>query len=259
MITDETVRQLFQSCQKHIPRNYWRDDALHTSQFFRGITPRLWKNSPPGHCRRHKLVFNTFNIIPKFCFDCYKVAIAPRNVIELFKLMMIFEQLKLPSDNTRKCMVEVRPKISGAYKGFIYSPILEEAKEIFNTTQELISQEISPKVRVSLSRGCSEYSLVYPEYAQIKEGNKPVMEYKHEWQKYEDLADKSNLAAHIKPIMFDSYNHPGFNLPDALAMLCWLKYAATIGDLSYMKVTDQPIPKLQQLSPRPPIQLAEDE
>jgi len=165
----------------------------------------------------------------------------------------------LPSDNTRKCMVEMRPQSSGAYKGFIYSPIIEEAKEIFDTTRKLISQEISTKVPVSLKRGCSEYSLAYPEYAQIKEGNKPVMEYKDEWQEYEDLADKNNLAAHFKPLTFDTYNHPGFNLVDTLAMLCWLKYAATIGDLSYLKITDLPIPKLQKLSPRPLFQSVEDE
>lgn len=205
------------------------------------------------------LVFRTFNIIPKYCFDCYKIFIVPRNVVELFKLMITFDRLKLPSDNTRKCTVETRPQISGAYKGFIYCQSFEEGKEVLNTTQKIISQEISSKVPVSLKRGCSEYSLAYPEYSQFKEGNKPVMEFKDEWQEYEDFADKNNLAGHFAPLPFDTYNHPGFNVPDALVMLFWIKYAATIGDLSYLKITELPMPKLQGLQPRPPFQSVGDE
>ncbi len=39
-------------------------------------------------------------------------------------------------------------------------------------------------------------------------------------------------------------------------MLTWLKYAATIGDPSYLKITERPVPKFQNLK-RPPFKLAE--
>ena len=259
MITDETVKQLFQDHQSMLSE-YWLDESPRPSQFFRGVTPRVWKNAYPANCRRHMLVFNTFNIIPKYCFDCYKILVGPRNVVELFKLMVIFEKLALPNDNTRKCMVEMRPQIEGTYKGYIYCQSLEEAKEVLDLTQKVISEEISIQVPVSLKRGCSEYAHAYPEYVTFEKGYKPTMKYKDEWQELEDRADKDNLAAHLKPTMLETYNRPGgINLQDAKAMLVWLKYAATIGDSSYMKITEQPIPKLQITPSRPPFQAVEDE
>ena len=61
-------------------------------------------------------VFNKFNIIPKFCFGCYKVLVEPRSILELIKLFVVFDQIKLVENNTRKCMIEMRPEISGFYK-----------------------------------------------------------------------------------------------------------------------------------------------
>lgn len=65
-------------------------------------------------------IFDKFDVIPKYCFDCYKVLITPHTIMDLFKLLMIFEKITLPLDNTRKCMVETRDACSGTYKGFIY-------------------------------------------------------------------------------------------------------------------------------------------
>ena len=121
MITDEAVQQLVRQCigllsEADINREH------KFKQFFRGVTPIKWKNNrhPGTCCRRHKLVFNTFNAIPEYCFDCYKILAEPRSVLELFKLMVVFESMALPDDNTRKCMVETRPGSQGAYKGFMY-------------------------------------------------------------------------------------------------------------------------------------------
>ena len=43
-----------------------------------------------------EIIFNDYDVIPKYCFDCYKVLITVRSVLELFKLLMIFEKLDLP-------------------------------------------------------------------------------------------------------------------------------------------------------------------
>lgn len=263
MITDEAAKQVFDDCRGIIPHKFWQDDwqeeaRLLPSQFHRGVTPRLWKDAYPSNCRRHGLVFSTFNIIPRFCFSCYKVSIEPRNALELFKLMVVFEQLKLPNDNSRKCMVEMRPNVSGAYKGLIYTQSIEEGQAVLEVTRGLIAQEISTKVPVSLKRGCSEYALSYPEYSKFDENGDGLMKYNPEWQKTEELADANNLAGHFKPLTVDTHNHPGFNLGDALAMLVWLRYAATVGDLSYLRIVEAPLPKLQKMHSRPPFRPVED-
>ena len=249
MIEDSEIRQFFQECivpiseQELINKN-------KPKQFFRGVTPRKWKNNKyPGICcRRHRLVFTSFNVIPEYCFNCYKIAIEPRNVIELFKLMMVFEAVNLPNDNTRKCTVETRPEISGTYKGLIYFQDLNEATELLPIIKELISENISNDINVSIKRGCSEYPLKYPEYANFEnEGNQ--FTYKKKWREYEEYADR-NLIQDLVENKRDSHNpivSSGFTSKDISVMYSWLEYAKTIGDKSYLKITDLPIPTLPGL------------
>lgn len=229
MISDDDVRQLFQN-NLHIHRNYLYSEETYPRQLFRGVGPQTWKNYYPGGCERHLFVFKTFNIIPKYCFDCYKVSIEPRTVLELFKLMMVFDEPFLPNDNSRKLMVEVRKQISGAYKGLIYCRGTEEGMEILELTRSQVSRKISKDVPVTLKRGCSEYPLAYPEYSQ------GTMEYNEQWRKYEELADKE-FVFKIPPADF-SYNHPTFTTDEVRVMLAWLVYAKTIGDLTYQKIYD---------------------
>jgi hypothetical protein len=77
-------------------------------------------------------------------------------VVELFKLLMVFEKLDLPNDNTRKCMCESRDFCSGAYKGFVYCRGVDEAKAVADIVRKVISDDISPDVPVTIKRGCSE-------------------------------------------------------------------------------------------------------
>ena len=176
----------------------------------------------------------------------------PRTVVELIKLMIVLDSIKLPNDKTRKCMVEIRPKISGAYKGYIYCQGDDEGREILNMVREVVTKKISAKVPVTLKRGCSEYALAYPEFVQKDENGKSVMSYREEWREQEDYTDK-NLVKHIYAPILDSYNHPGLTLRDTLVLHNWLAYAATIGDLSYMEISGGPLEKLR-IDKRPPFQ-----
>lgn len=250
MISDEDVKRLFQNGKSLLANHFDHNKSLNT-QFHRGIGLHVWKDQHPGGCIRHMSVFNKFNIIPKYCFTCYKVLIEPRTVVELFKLMVVLEKLDLPNDNTRKCIVETREQVSGTYKGFIYCRGLEEGEEILKMIQKVISKEISKKIPVTLKRGCSEYPLAYPEYAQ-------AMEYKEEWQEYEDLADK-NLVVNTQLSESDSHNRPAYTLQDAQTMLAWLKYAATIGDLSYLKISGGTLQPFQNVKRPSPFHLVEGE
>jgi len=233
-ISDETVQEIFQQCSDVLTVHNMTDTPY--------ISTQIWKGN--GHykdCKRHFFIFDKFNIIPKYCFSCYKVLIAPRTVIELFKLMFVFDTLKLPDDNTKKCMVEVRPGISGKYKGLIYCRNLDEAKEILTTVKSIVTNKISKKIVCSIQRGCSEFKIAYPEFA-IKEGKKEslFMPYNEEWREHEEHADK-NLIGHIRPSYLNEHNHIGFTLHDVFVMRTWLAYASAKGDYSYQKITNLPI------------------
>lgn len=249
MISDEMVREAFQP-MLDTPGSYM--NPLMRGQFvqiYRGQPRQLWKNEHkddrPGGCLRHMTVFKQFNAIPKYCFDCYKVEIAPRTVVELFKLLMVFEKIALPSDNSRKCMCEGRPDCSGTYKGFVYCRGLDDGKEMRKILKRVISHEISPQIPVVLKRGCSEFARSHPSYARIAPGQ-AKLEYKKKWRIHEDFVDQNVRF----PPVFQQVNVSGTYLPEEIYSLqYWLTYAATIGDVSYLIIsgkTLEPSPQIKR-------------
>jgi len=244
MISDEDVKQLYLNGQAALSKDKCLRREVYT-QFFRGIIGHNWPGHHPGGCKRDMTVFNQFKVIPKYCFDCYKVLIEPRTVVELFKLMVFFEKLDLPNDNTRKCMTEARAQVSGTYKGYIYCRGIEEAKRIVNMIQKPIAQEISKKIPITVKRGCSEYSLVYPEYAQIGKSI-TMMKYKEEWQIYEDIVDEKFIID-TQLSENETHNHSSYTLDEDVTMFYWLQYAATIGDMSYMDISGKTITTMTNL------------
>ncbi|MBF0453240.1 MAG: tetratricopeptide repeat protein [Magnetococcales bacterium] len=241
MITDEEVYSFYQSC--HAQLISWEGDNLEGEeggepafipQIFRGITGRLWEGNAPNGCARHLLIFDHFKIIPEYCFSCYKVTITLHNVVELFKLVILFDKLKLPKDNTRKCMVELRPNVSGHYKGLIYCQDLLSGQEMLKIIREILKKNLPFDVSVVLKRGCSEYPPAYPEYAKITENGEGMMQFNEEWRMHEEYADK-NLMGHLEFDNHDRYNSK-ITTYDAKIMRAWLAYAAVKGDLSYLEI-----------------------
>ena len=230
IITDEAVQQIYRQYNSILTLHKF-DINTNITQLYRGtIIDR-------GGCSRHKTVFDRFKVIPEYCFDCYKVTIGPRTVMELFKIFLLFDRLKLPNDNPRKCIVEVRPGISGTYKGFIYCQSLNEANEILSIVQTIVDEIVSKEIPIVVKRGCSEFQIAYPAYGHITGNGTQLMIYNEEWRKYEVYVDK-NLILHTdhNPNNFTS-NHPGLTLHDVLVMRNWLVYAATIGDLNYLQIS----------------------
>ena len=45
--------------------------------------------------------FNNFQIIPQFCFNCYKIQIITNDVLELVKLYFLFNQQFMKKSNLR--------------------------------------------------------------------------------------------------------------------------------------------------------------
>lgn len=258
MITDEDVVQWVRNIVLNAHANVADSDMIGRSrQIYMGIPGHLWKDAHPLGCIRHMAVFKQFDVIPNYCFECYKVLITPRSVVELFKLLMIFEKVSLTLDNTRKCMVEGRDNCAGAYKGYIYCRGDEDGNQVLKILRKVVSEDISPQVAVSLKRGCSEYALVYPEYAQIKPGS-TSMQYKKDWQGYEEFFDKNyGLNKGVASVNNDEKinDEAPFTPWDVYSMKYWLRYAATIGDSSYLAITGVTLPPLKDLK-RPPLEFS---
>jgi len=247
MISVAHVKQLFIYCQAMLAK-HGGPDGPAGHEFYRGKGPRIWENQRPVGCDRHAQVFMRFNIIPNYCFSCYKVLIEPKNVLELFKLMMVLEKLELPNDNSRKCMVETREIASGYYKGFIYCRSIDEGNEVLDLLRKVISREITENMQLTLKRGCSEYALSYPEFPKVGKDS-ATMEYKEEWQECEDIFDKEYVAR-MHCSEGGTFNRPNYTLQDANVMLQWIKYAATNGDMSYLAITGHVIPPSEDMMRR---------
>ena len=181
------------------------------------------------NCERHLSIFDEHKVIPEFCFGCYKVQVEPRSIIDLIKLLVIFDQLELDENNTRKCMIEFRPEISGFYKGLIYCSDLNQANQIADHLDLIIKKSIGSELSATVKRGCSQYAISYPDYKEINHTGPQLMNYKEEWRVIEDDHDKKELM-HVKELK--RVNLPGLNLSDVLIIRKWIDYAKGIGDSS---------------------------
>ena len=214
--------------------NFENDLVFNETQIFR-------KNSTNLNCLRHFKVFNEFNIIPKFCFSCYKIQINLFSVVDLIKLYFIFDNINLIKNNMRKCMVETRNQIRGNYKGYIYCTGLEEAKGIL----ELIKKEIKlanlNKFKIAIKHGCSEFYQSYPEYEKINFDGEQIMKYNQNWSEKEKLVDERIPKRNDKDKKIWGTYVKGINLSDVLIINNWMNYADIIGDFSYKKIFENTI------------------
>jgi len=174
-------------------------------------------------------IFNKFNIIPKFCFGCYKVQIEPGSLLELIKLLVVFDQIKFVKNNTRKCMIEMRAEVSGFYKGLIYCSSIEEAYQIANFLEIVLEENIRPGLHVEVKRGCSEYPISFPAYKAINKSGSQLMNYNKDWKSIEHDYDSINSIKSSKIITPSLF---GLNLQDVLIIQNWIDYAKGIGDQS---------------------------
>ena len=221
IISDEKIIQLFCKSLSIIKR--------HNLKLETNLTQVYRLNSNDLNCTRHKTIFNKFNIIPKFCFGCYKVQVEPRSILELIKLFVVFDQIKLVKNNTRKCLIEIRPKISGFYKGLIYCSSLEEACQIADYLGIIIKENIGSGLHAVVKRGCSEYPISFPNYKVINKSGAQLMNYNEDWKLIEEGHDSTNP---IKSNKIITPSLSGLNLHDVLIIQNWIDYAKGIGDPS---------------------------
>ena len=221
IISDEKIIKLFNQSTSIIEK-YNLKTETQSRQIFR-------KNSINLNCERHMKIFNKFNIIPKFCFGCYKVLVEPRSILELIKLFVVFDQIKLVKNNIRKCMIEMRPEISGFYKGYIFCSSVEEAYQIADYLEIFIKENIGSGLHAVVKRGCSEYALSFPDYKAINKSGDQLMNYNEDWKSIEE---EDNLLNSLKSNRIIIPTLPGLNLQDILVIRNWIDYAKGIGDAS---------------------------
>tara|TARA_B100001564_G_scaffold235973_1_gene199445 strand:+ start:176 stop:1492 length:1317 start_codon:yes stop_codon:yes gene_type:complete len=213
---------------------YMKNLCLNETQIFR-------KNSENLNCGRHFKIFNEFNVIPKYCFGCYKIQINLKTVVDLIKLFFIFNKIKLKRNNIRKCIIENRNKIQGNYKGYIYCKEIAEAEKIKKMINEMITQEDIGLDNITLKHGCSEFYESYPEFKKINPNGEREMEYDNEWKSFEEIIDSREPKRIETDKKIWSKSIEGINLSDILIINNWISYAQIIGDESYKKVYEKKI------------------
>ena len=226
--------------KKFINKNFKIIDEINIdykeTQLFR-------RNKTDLNCSRHFKVFNEFKVIPKFCFNCYKIQIDLNNVVDLIKIFLIFNNTFLKRNNIRKCIVETRKNIIGNYKGYIFCENLEEAKDVFNLISKRLEDIKLKYKKIKVKHGCTEFYDEYPEYEDINYEGNQIFNYKEEWKKKEDAFEMRfpKINKIDKKIVGPTHNQ--INLSDILIIKNWLSYANLIGDKSFLKIYDK---KLKQ-------------
>ena len=226
-IKNSEIANIFNESNKLVKNIAKNILVYNETQIFRRIEKEL-------NCLRHFKIFNKFNVIPKFCFSCFKIVIEPKDIIGLFKLFFIFDKFKFIKNNWRKCMIEMRPKVSGTYKGFIYCSSEKEANEILQAINPILKKYT--KYKINIKRGCTEYAQSFPNYKKINNNDGNFMKYNPEWQILEEAIDVENVQ---NKEYFSANSLSGLSIVDVLIMNNWLNYAKIINDLSYKEISDK--------------------
>jgi tetratricopeptide (TPR) repeat protein len=196
------------------------------------------RNNKDLNCDRHLTLFEERDIIPEFCFGCFKVQIEPNSFIDLIKLAAIFYKLDFDEDLTRKTMVELRPNIPGFYKGLVYCESLAQASDVKDTLDLALREVFDQGVKSKIKRGCSEYSEKFPEYGKITPKALESFKYPKEWKATENEFDW-NFEAKPKGSVRPSLSE--FCLSDMYIIQKWIDYAKGLGDPTTSTFEDRPI------------------
>ena len=226
-ISEESVISYYKKCDEILSNNI-KNFNLNLSQIWR-------KNTYDLNCIRHYKVFYGYKVIPKFCFGCFKVQIDVSNILDLFRIYFIFDNVNLNNNNLRKCMIELRPIIGGSYKGLIYCRGQNDAKDAYNKLKNIIEKKIKKKIQIKIKRGCSEFGMEHPNYKILDEKSKNYMNYKNEWKEKENIIDEQMPKINRQNQKIRISTLHGNTLNDFLIMKNWIMYARKIGDINYKK------------------------
>ena len=221
----DSIKKVFEKADYYINENCNEINYKET-QIFRRDNKKL-------DCDRHFKVFNKFNVIPKYCFSCYKIQVIVKDVLELIKLYFLFNQSFIKKSILRKCMIEIRPNIKGNYKGFVYFDNLEDSTETLEIIKKKIEETKIEAKSVQIKHGCSEFYKKFPDFENINFKGKQKINYDEKWSKYEKIIDNESV---IRNKTFVGATLNKLTLADFFILKNWLIYAELLGDTSYEKV-----------------------
>ena len=230
---EKNIKLILEKSNEFI-NNYENNIYSHETQIFR-------KNLENLNCSRHFKVFNKFNIIPKYCFSCYKIIFHASNVVNLIKLYFLFDNLNLKNNNIRKCIIETRKNIKGNYKGYIYCKGLEDAQEVYETVNKIVVNENLNDFKISIKHGCSEYYKIFPEFEKINFNGKQKFKYNKKWEIKEKLIDDEEPFRLEGDKKIFSKSNSGLSLSDILVINNWINYAKITKDNSYKSIYEKKI------------------
>lgn len=221
------IKEILDNSEKIIINNF-PNIFVSETQIFR-------KNSLNLNCKRHMDIFNKHNIIPEYCFGCFKIQISIKDVVNLIKLYFLFNIIQLNKNTFRKCMIELRNNVGGFYKGYVYVTSEDEAKLVSENIKSKISNEKIEILDITIKRGCSEYYASYPLFKKLKLNVKDKI-YRKEWKLVEKNYDIENHIFKKEEEEIFSKTLNKFNLSDFLVIKNWIIYAEYIGDYSFKKI-----------------------
>ena len=153
--------------------------------------------------------------------------------MELIKLSFIFDSFNFPNNNWRKCMIELRPDVSGTYKGLIYCTSMNEAKKIMSDISPILKKVLEYKV--SIKRGCSEFYNLFPNFKQTNKEESNFMNFDDSWNQIEQKVDNENALEQKKLVA----SILGFSISDFMIINHWLNYAKIINEETYKNITSE--------------------
>ena len=211
-ITDQQIINYFNNCKKVVLKDL-KDLSYNKVQIYRTKSINL-------NCERHKAIFFKYNSIPTYCFECYKVVIESKNLYDLLKMSLIFDQITYFHKFNRKNMID---KKSGTdiFKSIIYCQSLEEVFKVENETKKILSIYFDGQILIESKRGCHEYASKYPEYKKIFKKKSEMMPMPKEWIDNEKKYDLENTKDGVENsgVCHDTIN--GFSLNNFLVMNNW--------------------------------------
>lgn len=243
--TNEKILSLNNKVKTEVPNNILLKEILEKSdeyikeycgevvyterQIFRRDLKRL-------DCNRHFKVFNRYKAIPKYCFNCFKIQIIAEDVVELIKLFFLFNQSFIEKSVLRKCMVETRPNVKGNYKGLIYFENLEDSVQNLKIIKKKVFDTNIKTKKIEIKHGCTEFYKEYPDFQKININGEQKMNYKQEWNKYENIVDSEYVKRNHEDTPYTGSTINQLTLSDMLIIQNWLNYADLLGDKSYEKI-----------------------
>ena len=212
-ITDEQIKNYYERCKKIVEENL-EDLSYNKYQIFKRKSVFL-------NCERHKGIFNESNTIPKYCFSCFKVVIKLKNLFDLIKVSLIFDQVNYFFNFNRKSLIDKRyGEIS--YKSLIYCSSIEEVYDVEKNTKNILGKIIGNNIVIESKRGCTEFALSFPNYKKIFKDKSKLMKYPDEWlineKKFDEVNTKNNVET--KRVIQDTIT--GFSLNNFLIINNWL-------------------------------------